>query len=252
MKKIKTVIIFLVTVIVTSLSAQESQSKTDTTILKSQLPKVREFGFGLNNINLTSFNNFSLQYRWGNEKRLYRLAGDFGGTLTTKPINTYYYSSNYYTSNNNPWSYSPSIVNCRLSFSILRIKSLSEKFGLMYGNFFSGGYSNQKTNIQQTSSDSYNGVIEYDTLTTKKTLQSSSASVGFVLGAVYKINSSFLLYAEIGPGISYSYNYGYSKNSHSNNIYPNPPNSKDRSNSFSLNGISNSNASLTIVYRITK
>src|ERR1019366_9243243 len=199
------------------LNAQEQQTTAPAAqpvaLQKPQLPKVQEYGIGF-----SSLNSYSLQYRWGNENRLYRIQGNIGGSSALKPS----------TTNGNP-GYSPINFNFGLSFSILKIKSVSEKFGLMYGGNFGLVYSLNQNNSLNNS----------NTIVSKNKTESFQPYVGFALGAVYKINSSFLIYAEIDPSIYY--NYQQSKTT-------NPPmplnNTSSYTNSFGLQNLSNSGASL--------
>lgn len=232
MKKIKTVITLTVTLLVSVLNAQEQLQQPDTSIVNPKLPKVREFGIGLSGLN-----SFSLQYRWGNERRLYRLQGSIGGSSQTS--NQTVTPSN--SSSNN--SYSPLNINCGLSFSILKTKLISEKFNLMYGSYFGLGYSfNQSVNENSNATN---------TSTIKNKSQNYSASIGLVLGAAYKINSSFLLYGEIDPGISDT--YSNLQTEYTSSASPSSNNDKSQQiNTIGLNGLSNLGAMLTIVYRITK
>lgn len=225
---------------------------------QDQLSTVREFGLGLSN-----FNNFSLQYRWGNEHRLFRLAGNIGETSSSgnSSANSYNIIDTMNTSNlSTTKTVTPLNLNCGLSFSILKIKSVSEKFGLLYGGIFSFSYSINKTNTDGTATNNQNTNPNNNNTTistTKKNSQTFQPMVGIALGAVYKINSSFLLYAEIDPNIYYSYQMT-TMNSTSTAIYANYSTrtrtdiSPGSSNTFGLANLTNSGASLTIVYRITK
>lgn len=221
MKKIKIVVTLTATLIVSVLNAQEQPQPS---VLKPLPAKVTEYGIGL-----SSLNSFSLQYRWGNENRLYRLQGNIGGSSTlSTPINNQYSVTSLTT---------PLSINCGLSFSILKIKSISEKIGLMYGTFLGGGYNQMLQSYYNVNSS----------ILAKTNSQITSASLGLVLGGVYKINSSFLVYAEIDPSFTYTYSH-----SHYNNPLSVLSSYNIHSDAIQLNNLSNSNASLTIVYRITK
>ena len=74
--KVKSIILTIIvsTFMISILNAQEKPAK------------VKEYGIGL-----SSFNSFSLQYRWGTDKLLYRLQGNIGantsfGTSSTIPL----------------------------------------------------------------------------------------------------------------------------------------------------------------------
>ena len=206
--------------------------------------KVKEFGIGL-----ASLNGFSLQYRWGNEHRLYRLSGNISGSGSVKNSSN---SSSTDSSVKTIKTITPINLNFGLSFSILKIKSVSEKFGFLYGTVYTLSYSiNQSTTKTDNSNQSSSNTT---TNTTKQNSQTYNPSVGIALGAVYKINSSFLLYGEIDPYIYYSYNKTTmnTTTSTSNSNIQTINNNPSSTNSFGLSNLSNSFATLTIVYRITK
>jgi len=240
-KKIKIVIAFALILIVSTLKAQVNQPND-----------VKEFGIGL-----SSLNSFSLQYRWGNENRLFRITGTIGGTTSngnssnnTSDVldTTYNNSSSTSTSNKSPIN-----LNCGLGFSILKLKSISQKFEFMYGGICSISYIYSNTQSTQTGSSINNGITYPDDMTSKRTSQTLQPSIGIVIGAVYKISSSFLLYAEIAPNIYYAYNKTTTNSTYSsqqNEI--STSNTSSSNNTFGVSGLSNSGASLTIVYRIPK
>ncbi len=267
MKKIKTVFTLTATFLAAVLNAQEPQTTAPVAqpaaLQKPQLPKVQEYGIGF-----SSLNSYSLQYRWGNESRLYRIQGNIGGlgSVGNTPNNS---STLHDTINNSSSSTNktttPINLNCGLSFSILKLKSVSEKFGFLYGGIFGLSYSiNQSTSTGTTNNvysiNSGNSVNNNNsTTTTKRNSQIFTPSIGIALGAVYNINASFRLYAEIDPNIYYAYNNS-TTNTTGSTTYPNAPNQNNTqtsntlnpTNTFGLSGLSNSGASLTIVYRITK
>ncbi len=81
-------------------------------------------------------------------------------------------------------------------------------------------------------------------------------ALGIALGAVYKITPYFLVYVEIAPNIYYAY-YKTLKNTTTLTSYPTYTTSETTDHSYSgnmfgLSTLSNSFASLTLVYRITK
>lgn len=224
---------------------------------QDQLPKVKEFGIGL-----TNFNSFSLQYRWGNEKRLFRISGNIGGT--TSNGNSSDKSTTIQDTINNGSSStakttSPINLNCGLSFSILKIKSVSEKLGFVYGGISSFAYAISQTNTNKNSiqqGNTYpNNSNSINTTTSKISSQTFQPSIGMALGVVYKINSSFLLYAEIDPNLYYAYQKTTSITT--NEItsttynYLQTDNVPGSTNTFGIANLTNSGASLTIVYRIT-
>lgn len=210
--------------------------------------KVQEYGIGLNNLN-----SFSLQYRWGNEKRLYRIAGVFGANSNFSNQNTKidYNDTNRTNYNRTVKGQSaPLNLNLGFNFSVLHIKSVSEKFGFVYGPLLgvSGGFSrtvNQFTNI----GIGVGGPVYAGTQTT--TQLSVLPYAGVVLGMMYKISPSFILYAEVGPNLYYNFTQSNYKATASSD----PKITEEgtlSSHGFGLSGISNSGMMLTLVYRITK
>jgi hypothetical protein len=276
MKKIKTVFTVTATFLVFMLHAQVQKDSVKAqqplALAKAQLPKVQEFGIGI-----SGFNNYSLQYRWGNENRLYRIQGNIGGSGSVGNSSNNSYTAQD-TTNNSALSTTktttPINLNCGLSFSILKIKPVSEKFGLLYGGFCALNYFIKQSNSTENTNTFYsinngNSVNHsINTTITKQNSQTFQSSIGLVLGAVYNINASFRIYAEIDPSVYYSYNNS-TTNTTSSTTYPNSPNANNIHNTqssgngyptylanpintFGLQSLSNSGASLTIVYRITK
>jgi len=194
---------------------------SSSALVSQELPaKVKEFGIGL-----SSFNSFSLQYRWGNEKRLFRINAVIGGSTSfgngtnnfDETRDTSYKNSNSTTSK----STSPLNINGTLSFSILRIKQIKDKFGLFSGPTI--GVSYLTSNIKTTETGT--------------------------------INASFLIYAEISPNLYYAYNTTSNKridNTSQPSQYISSSNSTSSGNTFGVSNLSNSAALLTIAYRITK
>ena len=66
MKKLKIIIALTTAFIISTLTAQAQQPA-----------KVKEYGIGIYGLN-----NFSLQYRWGNENRIHRLSGAIGASTS--------------------------------------------------------------------------------------------------------------------------------------------------------------------------
>ena len=276
MKKIKTVFTLAATFLVFMSNAQQQKDSVNAqqplAAEKLQLSKVQEFGIGF-----SSLNSYSLQYRWGNEKRLYRIQANIGGSGSIGNSSNNSYTAQD-TTNNSALSTTktttPINLNCGLSFSILKIKPISEKFGLLYGGFCALNYIIQKSNSTEITNTFYsiNGgnsaSNNINTTTTKRNYQTFQPSIGLVLGAVYNINASFRLYAEIDPSLYYAHNNS-TMNTISSTTYPNSPNQNNTNNTqsssngyptnianptntFGVQSLSNSGASLTIVYRITK
>lgn len=224
---------------------------------QQELSKVKEVGIGLK-----SFNSFSMQFRWGNERRLFRISGNIGGTTSNEN------SSNNSTSlqdaingssSGTVKTTSPVNLDCGLSVSILRIKPVSEKFGMVYGGIAAFTYSDNQSKTVRTTNNT--GYITYPypnstiTETTKNNSQTFRPSLGIAFGAVYQISPSFLLYAEIDPNIYYAYNKKATETTTAISgtyNYTQTINSPGSANTFGLSDLSNSGASLTIVYRISK
>jgi hypothetical protein len=213
---------------------------------KQPLPKVREFGIGL-----TSLNSFSLQYHWGTENRLFRLAGSIGGYTTTSDGQTIDNSNSYLQESNNT---KPINLNCGLNLSILKLKAITDKFSFLCGGMVAFNYYINQSNSELTTTTNNNGFTFIINSQTKYSSQSFGPSLGIVLGASYKINSSFILYAEVGPNLYYSYSTTTSTTTRTNNgsSSVSTSDSPSTSHTFGLSNLSNSGAMLTIVYRFSK
>jgi hypothetical protein len=212
-----------------------------TSAVNGQTPGIREFGIGLAN-----FNSFSLQYRWGNETRLYRISGNIdGASSTSNQIREDSNSGNVDTHTTSD----PKNINFGIFFGVLKLKMMNEKFGFMYGGNYGVTYSyNNNITDASVGSTDVNGNYAYNRTITKSSSQSIRPSVGVALGGFYKINPSFLLYAEVIPNIYYLYSQGETNSDSLNGL----SHSTNSNNGFGLSNISNSNASLTIVYRWIK
>lgn len=245
MKNLKINLAIAFACISTVLCAQ-LQTPTDTLANKQ---KVREYGIGF-----TGLNSYSLQFRWGSPKLLYRINANIAATgLTnnnTVTDNGSPSTGNYSTNQNQ--TKTPFSINTGVGFSILSLKQLNTKFGLMVGGTAGLTYSyttGQNVQTYNTTGGSWHS-------TTVKTIsQTLQPYIGCVLGAFYKITPSFIIYAEIAPNIFFADNHTTGKTT--NQYYPNGPNigSSDTKTNFSNMGISsftNSGAMLTLVYRITK
>ena len=166
--KVKSIILTIIvsTFVISILNAQEKPAK------------VKEYGIGL-----SSFNSFSLQYRWGTDKLLYRLQGNIGANTSfgTSSIN----STNIYDSIHNgnttitTKNTSPTNINFGLSFSTLKLKSITDKFGLMYGGLLGISYRYNKTESVGTgtiTNNFYSPIGTYpDNTTSKKYCKHPSA-----------------------------------------------------------------------------
>ncbi len=240
--KTKTITItLLLATLVTSLNLTAQDQPTPS--------KVKEVGIGL-----ASLNYFSLQYRWGSENRLFRISGNIGGTTSSENATEENTGFGYPELSGTTKTTSPITLICGLSFSILKIKSVSEKLGILYGGIVAFSYLANETITDKVSYNIINPSITTITKS-KQNDQTFQPSLGISVGAVYKINSSFLLYAEIDPNIYYAYSNTLMNSTIINND-PNSPytrtgNSTSSKSTFGLANLANSGASLTIVYRLT-
>lgn len=263
MKTITIVISSCILFLVSSLKAQEATLTPTLTPKTDSLPKkVKEFGIGF-----TSLTAYSLQYRWGNTKRLFRINATIGGstafgngTGSSNQIEAMDYNNNNTTTSttNTPLNFSTS-----LSFSILNTKYIAKKFGLIYGPVAGISYSiiNSQSNITGNAVNQYsfattnNGIFPINN-STKTESVNFQPYLGFVLGAFYKINKSFFLYAEIAPNIYYARTNNTLSTTNSNYNsgvnYSSTNNTATFNNTFGVANLSNSAATITIVYRITK
>ncbi|MBS1646727.1 MAG: hypothetical protein JST67_05250 [Bacteroidetes bacterium] len=209
--------------------------------------KVKEMGIGLYNLN-----SFSLQYRWGTKKTLYRVNAVLGFSQAFGK------GSNTVTTNDSLPPY-PALSNQKsdplnfsvgVNFSILKFKPIIKNFNFMYGGII-GVSANYRSNTTTTTSAPYSG---NSTLVQKNNAQGISPFIGAVVGVSYQVSSHFLVYLEIAPNIYYSYtnNSVTTTNTQLSNGFENTSTSKGHFNSFGLASFSNSGAMLTFVYRITK
>jgi hypothetical protein len=231
-------------VVVTSLGLADLNAQGTST-------KVKEYGLGLSNLN-----NFSLQYRWGNESKLMRLSGNLGG-FSNFGKNDQKQQNNNANSANNSTNTTPFNLNVGLGYSIFKLKPLNDKFGLIFGYNFSMNYANSRLesvtsetktnlNIPSTSPVVINNKLTYNT-------QSVIPSIGLGLGFYYIINSSFRVYAEIGPGVYYNYSTTSEKRELTYDVNPTESISSKNifyNNTFGFTGVSNSSAMLSFIYRV--
>ena len=254
MKITKIILAAIIILITSNLKAQD---------LNTQAPplKVKEYGIGL-----SSFNSFSIQYRWGNEKRLFRINATVGGSTgfgKGSANENQGDTANSSSNTNTTKSTSPINFNTSLSFSILKIKYVAGKFALMYGGVAGVSYSTTNTQTTETGTQTnyYNGGsipsnTSYPyTQVKKNNTQNIQPYIGVILGASYKISEAFLVYLEIAPNIYYSHTNTTSTltetDKHPNAYITNTTN-KSANNTFGIANLSNSGAMLTFVYRITK
>jgi hypothetical protein len=251
-KNILISISFCILFLVSSLKAQEIATTPTLTPKTDSLRKVKEFGFGFTGLQSISY---SMQYRWGNTKRLFRVNGTIGSTVgfgngfNSSTIGELFNSN---TTTINSTTYSPLGINTAgLSFGVLYLKNLVKNFGIMYGPMV--GLTCSTAGTQTVEVNTSTGNLTNTTINTHtKTIQ---PYIGFALGMFYKINKSFFLYAEITPNIYYA-RTNSKPNSTSNlnsntNLINTTSNTSSSNNTFGMASLSNSLATLTIVYRIT-
>lgn len=209
--------------------------------------KVKEVGIGF-----TSLNNFSLQYRWGTEKKLYRVSGYFGGnsgfgnsTYDYKWTDTTFKPGTVKGTNKSPVD-----LNLGLNFSVLKLKPGANKLGFFYGPTIGvfGNYNNGSTSSPQYTINT----STFSGFDSKSTTINSGISLGLTLGLMYKINSDFYLYGEITPSVFFNNYYQKSSNTmyYNNSTASYTTDQTSSNNRFGLSGISNSGAMFTLGYRI--
>jgi hypothetical protein len=233
----------------------------NVSILTAQnLPaNIKEYGIGFRNLN-----DFSLQYRFGTEKKLKRIDLNLGGS--TSFANSSDRNKNQVSSGNEQEangagnSKTPVSFNLGLVYSRLKLKAINDKFGLLSGTYL-GIYYNTKydqsvsENKVQNINNPINPTIEKRFMSTR--IHGVQTSFGMVLGAYYKINQQFLIYAEVAPGVYYNFshiklntetkieNVGISNSSFKTE-------SEGNNHSFGITGFSNSAVHFSLIYRITK
>lgn len=209
--------------------------------------KVHEVGIGFN-----STSSFSLRYQWGTDQMVYRISvislgvtnSDSKQTDAITATNT-----NPSTIIYSPLANTPINLSGGLNLSLAKMKSINEKFGFMYGTVLGINSSYLKTKTEYD----YLYTPQQNVLNSNYTTESISSSyapfIGLLIGARYKISSSFYLYAEISPNINYT--YAKATSTTTAGAYT-PPNSNKVTNTYGISGLANSGALITIVYRILK
>ena len=250
MKNINIILVAIVILIASNLKAQDLSTQASPL-------KVKELGIGLSN-----FNSFSLQYRWGNTKTLYRIGGNIGMASTFGNNNQTSIDSHDTlpptTSSNTVKTNTPLNLTVGLNFSLLKLKPITEKFSFMYGGIIGVNYSDlniKTTETESSMSSPYGVTVTRTTRTENQTTQSIKPYAGVVLGMSYQISEHFFIYAEISPNIFYMYSNNvikitegyYPPNTNTGFIN----NTRNPQNSFGIANLSNSGAMLTFVYRIT-
>ncbi|MFI5141295.1 MAG: hypothetical protein ACHQII_02965 [Bacteroidia bacterium] len=255
MKKLKTNLAIAFACISTVLCAQQQTPTANPTDTLATKQKVKEYGIGF-----TSLNSYSLQYRWGTPKLLYRINANIGFTGLAKNDNTSgTYDQNitsYSSSTTETQTKTPATLSTGVGFSMLTFKQINPKFGLMIGGIAGLTYSyTTGQNTLTTSNYSTGSGSSSQTTITKTTAQTLQPYLGCVLGAYYKFNPSFIIYAEISPSIFYAATQTTGNTTYQNNpasINIKTSDSRINNSNIGLSGITNSGAMLTLVYRITK
>lgn len=226
-----------------------------TQFVQGQNTPVKEYGFGL-----YSLNNFSLQYRWGTEKKLFRIAGDIDLSSSKQNVNsTTLFNDSFAinSQNNNASTKNPFNIGLGIGLSILNLKPINENFGLVFGPSFATSFyysSSKDEGTQIDSGTSFSKRMNYFTETKNTTIR---PSLGLIIGGYYSFNSKFFIYGEIRPNFYLKYEKNENTNN-SNSIISNQPNTYiERTNdtdgtTFGISNLSNSNAMITFVYRIQK
>ena len=217
----------------------------------AQLPKVKEIGIGL-----YGFNDFSLQYRWGTTKKLYRMMGDIGVNSSNSKSNTEYSNlsdTNLDLGTQHSKTNIPLNLSLGFQFSVLNLKPINEKFAFFWGPTIGFTYLN---NITKDESSNINKYQTYSTIIENKQKR-FRPNIGLVLGVSYKISNQFYMYCEINPNFFIQYS-----DNHITTLYNilNPKQTPESytkefiSSSFDygVSSISNSNAMITFAYRIVK
>lgn len=248
MKKVKIFVLLTLTIIVSTMKAQD----------QAQSSRIKEYGIGLYGLS-----NFSLQYRWGNEKKLFRVHGNVGlSGLTNKNTASTTQMQDLVTNQNYSTSYkytTPLDFYFGLGLSILKLKSITDNFGLLYGPSIGLTYTNTTNQSDWTNTTTYNvsGIKQMDERTVKTNEQELRPNIGFIFGAFYKISSSFYIYGEVVPNIYFGYLSGSITTNFKRTSTNNPTLSETTTDpvssiTYGISGLSNSGALLTFAYRITK
>ena len=217
------------------------QTKQNDSLTTNSGSKIKELGIGF-----TNFTSYSLQYRWGNEKRLFRVTGTVSFTHGNQSSNFTDDTSNVFFSSSD--TKVPKIIQSdnRLIFSILKNISLDEKVGIMYGPSIGINYSYSNT----TSNNSSTLTTVAKTTNTIST-QSITPNLGLILSFYYKLRSNVYLYAEINPQIFYTYSLEKYDNEtlYIKNIQKHQTN---KNHYYGIRSLSNSNLMFSLVYRLKK
>ncbi|HEX7414173.1 MAG TPA: hypothetical protein VF411_09015 [Bacteroidia bacterium] len=263
MKNITIIITSCILLFAPALKAQEVIPTKTLTPKTDTLLKVKELGIGFSNLN-----SFSLQYRWGTDNMLFSISGSIAGSTSfgsgTNGSTQVRDTMSSYNSSTTSKTSTPINFSTGLSFSALHIKYITKKFGIMHGGILGCSYAiaNNQTNSTGTNVNyQYHNTAQTGTFpisgTTNNHSQTIQPYIGLVFGAVYKINKSFLVYVSIAPNFYYAHTNSTTNTTYNSNLpytyyTTNNYNSSSTNNTFGLASLSNSGATITIVYRIPK
>ena len=210
------------------------------TVLKAQRDtgKIREAGLGFSNLN-----SFSIAYQWGTPKTIYSFS--VMSFSLSAPKNS---SNNGDDTNTISNSTSNGVnINFSLAFSITKAKRLSPKLDFLHGGIIGTGFGYMHNN---SSDYSGSGPVLTSSYSSKNTTYSYTPFVGIVLGLRYAISNLFYVYAEVSPRIYYTYSKATST---STDIISQSVNtSQSIEQTPGISNLSNSGASLMLVYRFQK
>lgn len=212
-------------------------------------PKIKEVGIGFYN-----FNSYSLQYRWGTEKRMYRINGAVSGqnkSQKDKTSNSTSFNGQTNESNNVNGNKSPFNFNINLGLSTIKMKAINEKFGFIHGALLGIRYDYSKLRIKSTTSSINNGILNSSQNSSVQTSHDVQPYIGIVIGAYYKLNKDFSIYAELNPNVYFDYNYFIDQTSTPENAQNAGTKNtrKSQNHNVGISGLTNSGASLTLAYR---
>ncbi|MGZ3865286.1 MAG: hypothetical protein ACXVC6_02690 [Bacteroidia bacterium] len=221
---------------------------------QEQPAKIKEYGVGF-----SSLNSFSLQYRWGNEKMIYRVQGNLGantafGKSSISNSDIIDTNSNY-TSTRDVKTTTPVNLNTGLNFSALALKPIFEKFGLMCGPTLGVQFSYRTALMSGTGTlsgtNTYPNGTYPNNISSKITNENIRPFIGITWGVFYKVHPSLFLYVEITPNIYYNYSKTTQHSTYTNTRAVTGDYSSSN-NTFGISNLANSGAMITVAYRITK
>ncbi|MBS1651739.1 MAG: hypothetical protein JSU07_06980 [Bacteroidetes bacterium] len=211
-----------------------------STLKAQEASKIKEYGVGF-----TSLTNYSLQYRWGKTNAIQRISGNIGGSVGAS-VNNYsssVFNNNVVTTTTAQSTAQPYSLSLGANYSYLILKSINSKIGYFFGPSANVSYAYSDTEMQPSAQGATSSIFK----------NSLTPSLGFCLGFSYKINDTFFMYAEITPSVFYSYNTSTQTSTGvpQQNGLVNTNN--DQSNYLlGITNLGNSNAMITLAYRLTK